>query len=163
MGDHSTPRTAPLETSCHRGEGDSRGRAGGSLSPTNASQADECYRDPWQDVLDRTSKCASPPRQRRSGLANGGGCHLGDCPPRSPGADSYGVLRRKRHAAVSLDYEAITRELPQVRLFYWFASETLFLLRTVTITGKTLFSGEARTLDQSRTNMATSTDVYSSL
>lgn len=35
-------------------------------------------------------------------------------PPRSPGADSFNVLRRKRHAAVSMDYEAATMEPPQV-------------------------------------------------
>lgn len=35
-------------------------------------------------------------------------------PPRIPGANSYGVLRRKRQAAISVDYESITMEAPQV-------------------------------------------------
>ncbi|CAM9507687.1 unnamed protein product, partial [Laminaria digitata] len=48
----------------------------------------------------------------RSGSGNFGTRRRGS-PPRSPGADSFNALRRKRHAAVSLDYEAITKELPQ--------------------------------------------------
>ncbi len=96
----------------------SRRHAGGPPSPNNSVLAGESYRDPWDDVLDRTAACASPPRQRSSSWNGGEGRHLGDeagrYPPRSPGADSYGVLRRKRHAAVSLDYEVITKHLPQV-------------------------------------------------
>lgn len=100
--------------------GGSRRRAGRCSSPSVPSLADERYRDPWEDMVDRTASCTSPLRQRCNGLQNGEVFHHGDGvrdrPPRSPGADSYGVLRRKRHAAVSLDYEGITKELPQVGL-----------------------------------------------
>lgn len=100
--------------------GGSRRRAGGCSSPNVPSLADERYRDPWEDTVDRTTSCASPLRQRRSGLQSEEaylrGDGVRDCQPRSPGADSYGVLRRKRHAAVSLDYEGITKQLPQVGL-----------------------------------------------
>lgn len=37
-----------------------------------------------------------------------------DNPPRSSGADSFNVLRRKRQAAISLDYESLTINPPQV-------------------------------------------------
>eukprot|EP00752_Nemacystus_decipiens_P015592 g13915.t1 len=92
--------------------------SGECASPNSPSLGDERYGNPWEDMADRTAPCTSPLRQRRRGLHSGEGCHRGDrlwdCPPRSPGADSYGVLRRKRHAAVSLDYEGITKQLPQV-------------------------------------------------
>ncbi|CAM9671371.1 unnamed protein product [Ectocarpus fasciculatus] len=106
--------TTPMDT--HR-IGNGGGSGGLALSASCPSFADH---DPWEAAVDRTPACRSPARPlRRAGLENGVDAHavgggLGDCPPRSPGADSYGVLRRKRHAAVSLDYEAITRERPQV-------------------------------------------------
>ncbi|CAM9815536.1 unnamed protein product [Scytosiphon promiscuus] len=72
-----------------------------------------------EDVVDRTASCTSPLWQHSTVSESGGRIRpleneMGDNPPRSPGADSYGVLRRKRHAAVSVDYEAITKQLPQV-------------------------------------------------
>lgn len=36
-------------------------------------------------------------------------------PPRTPGADSFHILRRKRQAAVTLDYESLTKKPPQAR------------------------------------------------
>lgn len=110
---------APAGT--NHGIGGSRHRTGGCSSPNAPPLADERYRDPWEDVVDRTESCTSPLRQRYRSLRSGEedwhrGDGVGDCPPRSPGADSYGVLRRKRQAAVSLDYEGITKQLPQVGL-----------------------------------------------
>lgn len=120
-GEHAatTAGMTPVETSRSRCGG-SRRPAGAPPSPNNSVLAGESYRDPWDGVLDRTTACSSPPRRRCSSLGNGDARHLedeargGGYPPRSPGADSYGVLRRKRHAAVSLDYEEITKQLPQV-------------------------------------------------
>ncbi|CAM9148771.1 unnamed protein product, partial [Hapterophycus canaliculatus] len=88
-------------------------------SRNNTNLANQPCRDRWEDVVDRKASCASFPPQRYSVVQSEGDNHrqgdgFRDCPPRSPGADSYGVLRRKRHAAVSLDYEAITKHLPQV-------------------------------------------------
>ncbi|CAM9301394.1 unnamed protein product [Ectocarpus sp. 8 AP-2014] len=112
--ERNTAVTTPTDTKRIENGG---GRRGLALSASCPSFTDH---DPWEAAVDRTPACRSPacPR-RRAGLEDDGDTHavggrLGDCPPRSPGADSYGVLRRKRHAAVSLDYEAITRERPQV-------------------------------------------------
>lgn len=97
----------------------SRSRAGGCFSPNVPLLADNGYRDSWEGMFGRTTSCASPLQHRGSGSHNEEACPRGDvvagcCPPRSPGADSFGVLRRKRQAAVSLDYEGITKQLPQV-------------------------------------------------
>ncbi|CAM9812780.1 unnamed protein product [Ectocarpus sp. 6 AP-2014] len=112
--ERNTAVSTPIDTK-HIGNG---GGSGG-LAPS-ASCPSFTDHDPWEAAVDRTPACPSPARpRRRAGLEDDGDTHavggrLGDCPPRSPGADSYGVLRRKRLAAVSLDYEAITRERPQV-------------------------------------------------
>lgn len=101
---------------------------GTSSSGDIATLVNQPCRDPWEDVVDRTASCTSPLRRCASVFESGGRSHhpgdaLRDCPPRSPGADSYGVLRRKRHAAVALDYEAVTKQLPQVGSFRYFGQE----------------------------------------
>eukprot|EP00903_Cladosiphon_okamuranus_P010240 g9698.t1 len=96
------------------------GTGGRCSSPNAPFLAGKRYHDPWEDVVDGAASCTSPQRHRGGGMQSGEDCSRGyganvaGCPPRSPGADSYGVLRRKRHAAVSLDYEGITKQLPQV-------------------------------------------------
>lgn len=82
------------------------------------SLSGECCFDTWEDVVGRNDSVSIPPGRgdRRRGM-EGGGPRVGDIPPRSPGADSFNILRRKRQAAVSVDYESITKELPQVRPF----------------------------------------------
>lgn len=112
--ERNTAVMTPMDT---KRIGNGGGSGGLALSASCPSFTDH---DPWEAVVDRTPACRSPARpRRRAGLEDDGDTHAvggrsGDCPPKSPGADSYGVLRRKRHAAVSLDYEAITRERPQV-------------------------------------------------
>ncbi|CAM9392133.1 unnamed protein product [Ectocarpus sp. 4 AP-2014] len=107
--ERNTAVTTPMDT---KRIGNGGGSGGLALSASCPSFTDH---DPWEATVDRRPACRSSahPREDDGGTHAVGG-RLGDCPPRSPGADSYGVLRRKRHAAVSLDYEAITRERPQV-------------------------------------------------
>lgn len=104
----------------------SRGSASRTRSPLRQQSTllDHRYRDPWEVVVERgyTDPTAHLEEERGGprGLTRGGRVGAGgggsDSLPRSPGADSFHVLRRKRHAAVALDYESATKELPQVTL-----------------------------------------------
>lgn len=87
-------------------------RKDGSYWTDGSYCKDGSYSDPWESFGGSAEGVA--PRCQ-SGQRRGGSRRRGNgSPPKSPGADSFHALRRKRHAAVSLDYEAITKELPQV-------------------------------------------------
>lgn len=102
--------------------GDTRRRAGGPGGPATqhrlrADASDN--NDTWEAVVNEPGMTPTCPLgKRHSNLESTGGSYAGvrnRHPPRSPCADSFHSLRRKRHAAVSLDYESVTKELPQVR------------------------------------------------
>ena len=114
--DAPTPGRTSADTYRHETSSPQRRRADIPSENKRSTFGDGSYCNPWDTFGGSAGGVASRSLTGQFGI---GSRHSGrgrrGSPPRSPGADSFHALRRKRHAAVSLDYEAITRELPQVQ------------------------------------------------